>query len=141
MVLRHGAAGRNAVRFAMVYIAEAHAKDEWCVARHPRPPPTNRLTRAGRCLRPISEARREFDQHKTLPERVAAARALLSDYELAPELSAECYADPIANPFESAYASWPFRFWVLGNSAVLLKAMPRDAMYELGEIEAHLEGY
>ena len=105
------------MHFALIYIAEAHAKDEW----------------------PISESSRDFDQHKTLQDRLDAARALLNDYELAPELAAGCYADPIDNPFESAYASWPFRFWVVSDEAVLLKPMPRDSAYDVGELEAWCE--
>jgi hypothetical protein len=69
----------------MVYIAEAHARDEW----------------------PISEAPRDFAQHVTLEDRLAAARCLLADFELADELAHNCFADGVDNAFDAAYASWP----------------------------------
>jgi len=105
------------VRFLGVYLLEAHAEDEW----------------------PISEAPRSFKQHTTLEERLAAARALLADCEVAEPLRSRFYADAIANPFNAALASWPLRFWVLTKERVLFKAMPRDGEYHLGDLAAWLE--
>ena len=112
----HGARGRRVVQFAMVYIAEAHAKDEW----------------------PISEAPKEFNQHKTLLERLFAAQTLLDDCVIASELRDNCYVDPIDNSFEHLYASWPFRFWVLSQPSVLFKPMPRNSTYDLDELADYL---
>ena len=100
----------------MVYIAEAHARDEW----------------------PISEAPRDFAQHVTLDDRLAAARCLLSDFELADELAHNCFADGVDNAFDAAYASWPFRFWAVDALAVRLKAMPVDVRYSLDDLERYL---
>ena len=77
------------MRFAAVYIQEAHAQDEW----------------------PISEAPREFRQHRGIGERVEAARAFIQDYYVAPQVV--WYCDMMTNAFNEKYASWPFRFWVL----------------------------
>ena len=104
------------MRFAGVYLLEAHAVDEW----------------------PISEAPRAFKQHTSLNERLAAARALLADYEVAAPLREHFYADALGEPFDAAYASWPLRFWVLSRDRVIFKAMPRDASYDIGELESFL---
>lgn len=105
------------MRFAGVYLLEAHAQDEW----------------------PISEAPKAFRQHASLAERLAAARALLADCEVAAPLREAFFADAMGDPFDAAYASWPLRFWVLERERVLFKAMPRDASYDVGELEAFLQ--
>mmetsp|Transcript_7346 Transcript_7346/g.12975 ORF Transcript_7346/g.12975 Transcript_7346/m.12975 type:complete len:129 (-) Transcript_7346:296-682(-) len=110
--------GSKVATFGLIYIMEAHAVDEW----------------------PIAEAPRDIVQHRTIDERLAAARILLADVDVAAELRSNCYADAIDNCFDAAYASWPFRFWVLNASQVLLKPMPRGATYDLGELEQYLEG-
>ena len=79
----------GSVRFVAIYIQEAHAKDEW----------------------PISEAPREFRQHRGMGERLAAARAFIEDYDMPPQVA--WYCDTMDDSFNKAYASWPFRFWVL----------------------------
>ena len=58
----------GSVRFVAIYIQEAHAKDEW----------------------PISEAPREFRQHRGMGERLAAARAFIEDYDMPPQVSWYC---------------------------------------------------
>jgi len=100
-----------------VYIEEAHAADEW----------------------PICEAPRELTQHKSLDERLKAARLLLSDYEFDSRIT--FFADDMQNSFNCAYASWPFRFWVLMQGTVQLKAMPNNAQYDLNELDLWLHNY
>ena len=100
-----------------MYLLEAHAVDEW----------------------PIAEAPKAFRQHTSLDERLSAARTLLADHAVAAPLKDAFYADAIGDPFDGAYASWPLRFWVLSRERVLFKAMPRDASYDLGELEAFLQ--
>jgi len=116
LVGRFGAQGSGTATFHLVYGAEAHAVDEW----------------------PISEAPRDFKQHKTNADRLVAARALVEDFSLPKELATNFWADDIANGFDAAYASWPFRFWVLSSEAVLLKPMPKGMMYDLGDLERFL---
>ncbi len=111
------------VSFACVYVLEAHACDEW----------------------PVAMAHRDVRQHRSLADRVAAATAFLADYPLAPELP--LFADPAGEPFNAAYSSWPTRFWVLepgepgGVPRIVLKPMPKDARYDLAELEAWLLNY
>jgi hypothetical protein len=79
-----------------------------------------------------------YTQHVTLEDRLAAARCLLADFELADELAHNCFADGVDNAFDAAYASWPFRFWAVDALAVRLKAMPVDARYSLDDLERYL---
>ena len=110
----------GSVRFVAIYIQEAHAKDEW----------------------PISEAPREFRQHRGIGERLAAARAFIEDYKMPPQVA--WYCDTMDDNFNKAYASWPFRFWVLEPATddaphtVAFKPMPKNASYDLSELDTHL---
>ena len=106
--------------FALVYILEAHASDEW----------------------PVAMSARDVPQHRGLEDRLAAARAFHAEYSLPPELP--LFADGPNDEFNSAYASWPFRFWALtasgrGEPIVALKPMPVDASYDVGELESWLD--
>lgn len=103
-------------QFIAIYIQEAHAEDEW----------------------PIYEAERTFRQHRSLEERMEACRLLVEDYR--DNLSdVEVFVDRMDNAFESNYASWPFRFWVLELSQVLFKAMPIGARYDLQTLKNFFE--
>jgi hypothetical protein len=95
---------------------------------------------------PISEVDREIPQHKSLAERCAACQALLADFDVNEGIT--WYADTMDNAFNHAYASWPFRFWVLSPGRVELKPMPHDlqrtdyrAWYEIRDLDAWLAAY
>ena len=81
-----------------------------------------------------------------MEERIEACRHLLQDYSSHLD-GIECYVDTMNNDgvvdasFEAAYASWPFRFWVLSSTQVLFKAMPKDACYDLRDLEIFLTEY
>ena len=110
-------------QFIGIYIAEAHAIDEW----------------------PISESPRDFKQHHCIEDRIEACRYLLQDYSSYLH-GIEFYVDimdddGVNESFEAAYASWPFRFWVLSSTQVLFKAMPKDACYDLRDLEIFLTEY
>jgi hypothetical protein len=81
-----------------------------------------------------------MNQHKTMEERLFSAKTLLRDCVMSSELVSNCYADPINNDFESSYASWPFRFWVLDQSSVRFKPMPQNSTYDLKELDDYLGG-
>jgi len=49
------------------------------------------------------------------------------------------YVDGMDNAFEHKYASWPFRFWVLNQTKVLFKAMPKGAKYDLQTLDQFLD--
>lgn len=95
------------LRFACVYIKEAHTSDEW----------------------PIKEAPVEIWRHVTLDDRRAVARTLLDHF--GGILPFEIYLEGISGPFNATYASWPLRFWVLSEEGVQFKAMPRNRVITL----------
>ena len=46
-----------------------------------------------------------------------------------------------ANAFDAAFASWPFRFWVVHDGLVALKPMPVGASYDIGELGRYLAAH
>jgi len=105
--------------FMMVYLEEAHASDEW----------------------PIYQLEEDIPQHRTLDARLAVAERFRDDFDVAPELT--LYVDSIENEFNCAFASWPFRFWVIelgGEEPIVgFKAMPQGATYKIKHLDQYLE--
>ena len=46
---------------------------------------------------------------------------------------------PLCAGFNTAYASWPFRFWVLTEDRVAFKPMPQDSAYDIRELDSFLQ--
>jgi len=85
------------VNFLVVYVAEAHAADEW----------------------PVGDPLKIM-QPRTTMERAAIATKFKNDYDfLLPML-----VDTVDNNFEQTYSAWPIRFYVVQNYRVLFKAYP-----------------
>jgi len=83
--------------FLVIYIAEAHAADEW----------------------PVGDPLKIMQPKSTL-ERVGVASAFKKDYSfLLPLL-----VDTATNEFERTYSAWPIRFYVIENYEVIFKAFP-----------------
>lgn len=105
--------------FAVVYIEEAHASDEW----------------------PIYQVA-DIPQHKSIGDRLEVAQRYRRDFPCHPRLL--FCADTFGNEFNRAYASWPFRFWVLERpcpqepARVGFKAMPQDSCYRLEDLSDFL---
>lgn len=95
---------KHRVSFAFVYIMEAHASDEWPIGNLPEG-----------CI---------LNQHTTLEERLSAARMFLHSAALHPAV--RVLVDPIHNPFNQTYESWPTRAWVILKGKVTFKSMPGD---------------
>jgi len=76
----------NTVNFLCVYIMEAHATDQW---------PLGRFSKRS--------------QHKTLQDRLDAANQFKAETNFKPTL----VVDDIDNPFNSIYAAWPERGWII----------------------------
>ena len=124
--------GNRGGRFIFVYIAEAHACDEWPIAQ----------LGAG-----------EIARHITLEQRRAAALqlqaspyALREPWEVTLDTLGESATADIdgahgsdADAFDRVFASWPFRFWVLVDGRIALKPQPHDASYDIGELERWLD--
>lgn len=104
------------MKFALIYIMEAHATDEW----------------------PILDTDTSFTQHKTIEDRRRAAEFTCKSYPLLQTkegLGTEIYLDNMQNGFNSAYASWPLRYWVLMAGKLEFKAMPTGARFPLDELD------
>jgi len=101
----------------VVYITEAHARDEW----------------------PAGKVWSYCDQPKTLEDRQAVALRFVdrSAFELPVVL------DDIANSFDDVYAAWPFRFYVLHNGKIAFKAQPnkKTFSYELPQLREWLNAH
>jgi len=83
--------------FVTVYIAEAHAMDEWPLG-----------TKV--CL----------PQHKTIEERLTVARIFRDTYGF----KIPILVDTIDNNFDSLYASWPERFYIIEDGKMELIGSP-----------------
>lgn len=98
----------------MVYIAEAHASDEW---------PIN----SSRCAGPANSVRRPT----SLIEREAIARRMVSAMRL-DDGGPPVYVDGMDDAFLEAYAAWPVRLYGVSKDGRLAHiAHPEDATFHL----------
>ena len=115
-------------RLAMLYIQEAHAQDEWPIS-------SARLSRTGA---PIL-----INQHRTMQERLGACRDFVRDFGISTE-HIEVAVDAVqGNPFQTAYAAWPIRWYIFQQGAagpVVTKiGMPDDGSFDLTQVRDLLE--
>jgi len=94
---------RERAIFLVVYITEAHAKDEW----------------------PVGKTISFCDQPKTLSERCELARK----YSYDNNMTIPVVVDTMDNAFESVFAAWPVRFYVIKNGELVFKAQPNKEQY------------
>lgn len=94
---------KDRAAFLVVYIIEAHAKDEW----------------------PVGETVSFCEQPKTLEAR----RELARKYKDMNGMTMEVGVDTMNNEFESVFAAWPLRFYVVRNGKLEWKAQPNVEHY------------
>jgi len=94
---------KDKAEFLIVYIMEAHAKDEW----------------------PVGKSVSFCDQPKVLEERCGLARK----YKEEKGLSIEMGVDLMNNGFEKVFAAWPVRFYVVKEGKLVWKAQPNLEYY------------
>jgi hypothetical protein len=94
--------------FAVVYVAEAHAQDEW----------------------PINSSRCNSDRGPvcvnapaTTEQRIELASRFASDFKIVMPV----YADLVSDEFEKLYAPWPMRFYIFKHGR--LKYLNRPENY------------
>lgn len=107
------------VRFVFVYILEAHASDEW---------PINNLP----------EGVDKLDQHKSFNDRVLAATLFRNHCTLHPRI--DVLLDSEQNEFNSSYASWPFRCWIIRDGVVQYKSKT-DELHLEDPLPTHCDRY
>ncbi len=96
-----------------VYILEAHASDEWKLGN-----------------------KYQVAQHKTLPERIAAAKLLKSTLQLPDNVTLVC--DSMKNTFEEKYCCWPDRYMLIRNEVALIAKEPSQQGYARADIVNYL---
>ena len=105
------------MRLATIYIAEAHARDQWP---------------AGKTISCV-------DQPTTLPERLHNARQFKDDFDLQMPM----LVDSMENTFHHTYGSWPFRFYIIHDGKLALKAEPGETTfaYDMNELDLWIADY
>jgi len=93
----------NGIRLITIYIAEAHASDQW----------------------PAGKTISCFRQPKSLDERLNNARYFQKTYEFEMPI----LVDSMENRFHLTYGSWPFRFYVVHQGKLVLKPEPGEQTY------------
>jgi len=104
--------------FLFVYIAEAHAADEWPMGD------------------PIVTGR-PVQQPVTVAQRITEARHFAQHFSLRWPLAVD--APELGDPFMRVYSPWPTRFYVLREGKLQFIAQPNEEhMYELAAVELAL---
>lgn len=110
----------------LIYIAEAHAVDEWPAGDH---------LRLGR----------KILQPKALEERLVLAKTFVHEYGLgACRLLVDDPGLDSASGFSAVYAAWPTRFYIVKGGEILWIAQPnKEHLYDdaLAELEHLAKGF
>lgn len=94
----------NRIGFCVIYIAEAHARDQW----------------------PMGETISCVDQPTTLEQRLVNAQQCQRDCQF----EVPMLVDNMDNQFHLTYGSWPFRFYVIHHNQLVFKAQPDENTFE-----------
>jgi hypothetical protein len=112
------------VAWSMVYVAEAHADDEWPIA-------------SGRYN--LGRGPVHVLQTRHTDARVQAARNFAKDFGV--DSWCRILADPLPNdgetsdgPFDRLYAPWPLRFYVMRGNRLEYISNPSSCSYDLAEL-------
>ncbi|CAF3101145.1 unnamed protein product [Rotaria sp. Silwood2] len=107
----------NGIRLVAIYIAEAHSRDEW----------------------PVGETISCVDQPKTFEQRLKNAQKFKKNFNLEMPM----LVDDMNNTFLNTYGSWPFRFFVIYEGELILKAEPdkETFAYDLDEIDKWITNF
>lgn len=105
----------SVAQFSGIYIAEAHATDEWPIR-------SARFAPAPVCVR----------QARTQEERDAAAAEFQRAYGL-PTVAAD-----IGGSFEAAYRPWPIRVFVVSGGRLTFISEPMESAPDLMGLRQHL---
>ena len=108
LVRSHASRG---VRLLAVYIAEAHARDQW----------------------PVGKTISCVDQPTVLAERLHHAEAFRKNFQFEMPM----LVDNMENTFHTTYGAWPFRFYIIYQGRLVLKAEPEATTfaYDLNAID------
>jgi len=107
------------VKLVMVYIEEAHAKDEWAVGE-----------KVSVC-----------NQAKVIEDREQMAKELERKCGLKNEEGISVLLDTMSNEFSKEYGGWPFRFYGMGRGNVVkfIAEPNKQYGYEVESLKEWLE--
>jgi len=141
---------KDRASFAMVYVDEAHAQDEWPIGNH-----LNDLPNVANQPR-TTKARLEVMNQQVLPFLRANAPELLPRLEVVvgdgngdgngdggdiDGLSSVSWLldSPELHLFEDVYAPWPLRFWIVHEGRMKYIASPKNGQFSVEELEGRLK--
>lgn len=98
----------------MIYITEAHAMDVW----------------------PIGMSAGTINySHKTIEDRKMYAEKFIKTFNF----KVPIFLDSMDNSFESEFASWPFRYYIIKDKKFSFIADPEDSFFDITEMFRELE--
>jgi hypothetical protein len=100
-----------------IYIAEAHSRDQW----------------------PVGKTISSVDQPTTLEQRLENAQQFKKNFNFEMPM----LVDNMDNTFHHTYGSWPFRFFVIHDGKLILKAEPdkETFAYDIDEIDTWITNF
>lgn len=93
----------------MVYINEAHAADVWNI---------------GESAGAIN------NKHTTIQDRIGCANKLIEEFKI----DIPIYCDNMDDCFESMFAAWPIRYFVIKNCKISLISNPENSEVDICEL-------
>ncbi len=110
----------------MVYIAEAHATDEW-------PVNSARYNPSGKAV--------AIKQPKSKEERVEVCETFLETFGIEDRGKLQVVVDgPEAGAFERAFAPWPIRMYIVEDGIMQLISEPTECSHDVASIKEWLDG-
>jgi len=110
-------------RFAIIYISEAHAKDDWKL-----PPMIAKEIGEGAA---ISLA-------QTLDDRIAAATRFRSKYHLQ---AFDVFCDSLSDEVMDVFEAWPERAYVIDEGNVVFKGGRGPFDFDMNKVQDFLQAY
>jgi hypothetical protein len=107
----------SGICFLAIYIAEAHARDQW----------------------PVGKTISSVDQPTTLGQRLQNAQQFQKNFSFQMPM----LVDNMDDTFHNTYGSWPFRFFVIHDDKLILKAEPdkETFTYDISEIDKWINNF
>ena len=78
------------------------------------------------------------NQPRLVSERVALAQKFVATFGLGPEMAVVVDDPTRGNPFQSAYAPWPIRIYVIENGKMQYISAPENCAHDVTELRAWL---
>lgn len=109
--------GPNAkAKFLTVYIAEAHAKDEWWLSTAPK----------------ASEGESAcINRHKVIADRIAAAKRFVKEFNFPIEL----VCDSMLGSAQDFFQAWPERLYIIREGVIVYQGGLGPFDYRLAEVK------